>query len=137
MLTFGAVVAGPLSPADALLQLQVELAVPGAVRQALPGLAVQLTAVDPAPALPAHARPGHAEPVAGARRIGAVGCKIRSVRETGWKTFGATPEKCLLATFPLDNTGAEVGMGMGIGSDSWVGIDFDFGSFIAWSILLG
>ena len=77
LLTFGAVVAGPLSPADALLQLQVELAVPGAVRQALPGLAVQLAAVEAAPALPAHARPGHAEPVAGARRIGAVGCKCR------------------------------------------------------------
>ena len=73
--TFGAVVAGPLSPADALLQLQVELAVPRAVRQALPGLAVQLAAVEAAPALPAHARARHAEPVARASGVGAVGCK--------------------------------------------------------------
>ena len=73
--TFGTIVASPLSPADALLQLQVELSVPRAVGQALPGLAVQLAAVEAAPALPAHARTGNAETVARAGGIGAVGCK--------------------------------------------------------------
>ena len=76
--TFGAVVAGPLPPAGALLPLEVELAVAGAVGQALPRLAVQLPAGRAAPALPAHARTRHAEAVPRARGVGAVRCKNRS-----------------------------------------------------------
>lgn len=71
-LTFRAVRSRPLSPADALSCLEVEFPVSRAVREALPGLPVQLGAVGAAPTLAADAGALHAEAVAGAARVGAV-----------------------------------------------------------------
>ena len=74
-LTFGAIPPRPLSPADALLTLQVEGAVAGAVGQALPGLDVHASAVVALPALAADALPVHTEAVPGAAGVGAVSWK--------------------------------------------------------------
>ena len=67
-----AVLTDPSILADALLRLEVEFAVGGAVRKALARLLVQGRAVGSLPALLADAGAVNAEAVAGARRIGAV-----------------------------------------------------------------
>ena len=67
-----AVLTDPSILADALLRLEVEFAVGGAVRKALACLLVQGRAVGSLPALLADAGAVNAEAVAGARRIGAV-----------------------------------------------------------------
>ena len=70
-----AVLTDPSILADALLRLEVEFAVGGAVRKALARLLVQGRAVGSLPALLADASTVDAEPVAGASRVRAVHCR--------------------------------------------------------------
>ena len=70
-----ATVSGPTLLALATLELEVEEAVVGAIRQTLPGLLVELLAALALPALLADALALHAEAVAGAVGVGAVGWK--------------------------------------------------------------
>ena len=78
VLTFRAVFSGPLSPTDALLHLQIELSVAGAIRQTLPGFSIQALTRFAHPSFATNARPFHAETVTGAIRVRTVLCDCKN-----------------------------------------------------------
>lgn len=67
--TLRTVRASPSFIADALLQLQVKVAVARAIGQTVHRLGVRLRTISALPSLAAHANPGHAVPVSRALRV--------------------------------------------------------------------